>query len=81
MTTQTELAESFRRLTAALADIEKQPDGTEPADGVRGRLAAHVDALIEGLRGTRPKHCQRHPGQLAHNCGPCRSEVLAAPDE
>lgn len=28
-----------------------------------------------------PNRCPHHLGQLAHNCGPCRAEQLARPDD
>lgn len=75
MTTQHDLAEAFRRLTATLAEAEEQPGGPERARGVRSRLLAHLDDLRRTLEG-RAEKCRYHRNQLAHRCGPCRSERI-----
>lgn len=79
-TTAHDLADSFRRLVAALAWLEDQPDGAERAQGIRARLAAHFGEVCDGLAGKTAK-CLVHPRMLAHNCPACRSERIGRPDE
>lgn len=74
-TTQADLAEAFRRLVAGLAWLELQPDGADRARGIRNRLAEHMGQICDGLAG-KARKCRDHPGHLAHNCGPCRSERI-----
>jgi hypothetical protein len=74
-TSQHQLADSFRHLTARLAQID---DTDAPrAAGVRARLAAHMDQLTASLDG-KTEPCRQHRGWPAHNCAPCRSERIGA---
>ena len=75
-TTQTQLADAFKRLTAGLSWLEgQQPDGKDRANGIRARLADHMTQLADGMA-DKTRKCERHPQALAHNCGLCRSERI-----
>lgn len=76
MTTRTELAASFDRLEAGLDWLDNQPDGHDKAKAVRSRVAEYLNHTADGFAG-RHVRCKLHPGEnLAHNCGPCRSERI-----
>lgn len=70
-----DLADAFRRLVAALAWLDVQPDGSDRAQGIRTRLATHMGELCDGLAGKTAK-CKQHPGMPGHNCPCCRSERI-----
>lgn len=79
-TTQTQLSEAFKRLTAGLSWLEdQQPDGKERANGIRNRLADQMTQLADGLA-DKTRKCELHPQSLAHNCGLCRSERIGRAD-
>jgi hypothetical protein len=79
-TTQTQLAEAFKRLAAGLSWLEdQQPDGKERANGIRNRLADHLTHLADGMA-DKTRKCDQHPQALAHNCGLCRSERIGRTD-
>lgn len=79
-TTQTQLAEAFKRLTAGLSWLEGQPpDGKERANGIRSRLADHMSQLADGMA-DKVRKCDEHPQSLAYNCGLCRSERIGRAD-
>jgi hypothetical protein len=72
-TTQHDLADSFRRLTTRLAEV----DDTDPnrAAVIRARLAAYHTDLAHQLD-EKVGRCERHPWSSSFNCTACRSEQL-----
>ncbi len=76
MTTKTQLAEAFARLTAGLAQLDAEPsDGKARARKVRSSLHEHLSALADEIEGKTAK-CVPHERK---SCAVCRSEEIAAP--
>jgi hypothetical protein len=76
---QNDLAEAYQRLVAALACLDDQPDGKPRARTHRERLTAHMTTLCDQLAGKQTARCEKHVGEVAHNCRACRSERIAVP--
>ncbi len=80
MATNTDLADAFRLLAAALQQLDDTPGGMVQADEVRARIVAHCDAATAVIVGGKPPECRHHRGQPAHNCSPCAGERKGRPD-
>lgn len=80
-TTAPDLAEAFRRLVAALAWLDGQPDGIVRAQVIRRRFINDMANTCDLLAGKGVK-CELHPSMLGHNCPCCRSERIGRePDD
>lgn len=77
MSTQIELADNFRRLVSALAEMEARPEGRDKAKAIRDRINTYVAGQVASIGGKPITNCEYHQGWPAHNCGPCRSERIA----
>lgn len=76
MTTKTQLAEAFARLTAGLAQLDTEAgEPRSRASKVRASLHVHLSALADEVEGKTAK-CARHDRK---SCAECRSEEIAAP--